>query len=71
MDKIQKLSVNGVKKRLKQMSDLEKFTHEMDTKKDDLIKSVQDLVVKEKSQEDYTDEDKNKLNDLLNTLSKE
>ena len=48
-----------------------KLMQEMNIKKDDLIKSVQDLVVKEKSQEEYTDEDKNKLNDLLNTLSKE
>lgn len=71
MNKIPNLSVNDVKKRVKQMGDLEKLAHEMNTKKDDLLKSFQDLVVKEKTQENYTDEDKNKLNDLLNTLSKE
>ena len=28
-------------------------------------------AVKEKRQDEYTDEDKNKLNDILNTFSKE
>ena len=71
MNKIQKFSASDVKNRVKQMGDLKKFTQEMNAKKDDLLKSVQDLVENEKSQEDYTDEDKNKLNDLLNTFLKE
>ena len=71
MDNIPKLSVNDIKNRFKRMNGLEELMQEMNTKKDDLLKSAQDLVVKEKSQENYTDEDKNKLNDLLNTLSKE
>ena len=71
IDKIQKLSVDDIKDPFKQMDGLEKFTQEMNTKKDDLLKTVQDMMVKEKNQEDHTDEDKSKLNKLLNTLSKE
>lgn len=71
IDRIPKLSTNDVKKSFKQMGDLDNLTQEALTKKDDLLKSVQGLINKEKTQEDYTDEDKNKLNDLLNILSKE
>jgi len=71
INKVPKLSVNGVRERLQKMGDFEKITQEIKTKKDNLVNSVQGLVIKEKSQENYTDEDKNELNDLLKTLSKE
>ena len=58
-----------VKNSIKQMGDLDRFTHEIKTKKDKLFEAVQDTVINEKVQEEYTDEDKNKLNDLLNSLS--
>ena len=38
VDKIPKLSINEIKNRVKQMGDLEKFTQEMNAKKDDLLK---------------------------------
>ena len=55
------------------MSDLDKFTQEMKTKKDNLLKAVKDSFkndTKEKIMENYTDEDKDKLKDLLDTFSK-
>jgi len=69
IDKIPKLSVNNIKKRVKQMSDLEQLTQEISEKKDSLLKTARELVIKETTQEEYTDEDKNELNDLLDTLS--
>ena len=68
-EKIKSFPVDDVKNSIKEMGDLEKFTKEVTTKKDELSKFVQDLVLTEKTQENHTDDDRKKLNDLLNNLS--
>lgn len=71
INKIPKTTIDEFKNRVKEMGDVEKLTEIMNSKKDDLFKSVQDLVIKEPSQEDYTDKDKNELNNLIDNLSKQ
>lgn len=70
MDKIPQLPLNDIQNRIKEMSDLKKITKEVGIKKDALLKSVENFVSQDNNHENITDEDKNKLNDLLKSLSK-
>ncbi|MDP7557809.1 MAG: CvpA family protein, partial [Nitrospinaceae bacterium] len=71
LDKFPKVSIDDVKKKIKELSDLKKLSEDMKAKKDEIMKSVQDKVKtesKEQTQEQYTDEDKTKLKDILKTF---
>ena len=71
-DKIPGISIDGIQKNFEKISELDKITQDMKTKKDKILKEVQGAVKNEKKEkilEKYTEEDKNKLNDLLETFS--
>ena len=71
-DKIPEISIDGIQKNFEKISDLDKITQNMKTKKDKILKEVQGALKNEKKEkilEKYTEEDKNKLNDLLETFS--
>ena len=71
LDKFPKVSIDDVKKKIKELSDLKELSEDMKAKKDEIMKSVQDKVKtesKEQTQEKYTDEDKAKLKDILKTF---
>jgi hypothetical protein len=72
LDKFPKISVDDVKSKMKQLSDLDKLSQDMKEKKDDLFREIQEKAkqaVKDKPQEKYSDEDKDKLKKMLNTFS--
>jgi membrane protein required for colicin V production len=72
IDSLPEISVDEIKKNLQQMSDLEKITQDFKSKKDELLKSVEGAVKSgkdEKILENYTEEDKDKLKDMLEKLS--
>ena len=70
---IPKLLVDDIRERVNQIDELETFSDEFKKRKDNLLNTVESLIdlekSQEKSQENLTDEDKNKLNELLNTFS--
>ena len=71
-DKIPEILIDGIQKNFEKISDLDKITQDMKTKKDKILKEIQGAVKNEKKEkilEKYTEEDKNKLNDLLETFS--
>ena len=54
------------------MSDLNTITKDIEIKKDELLDNIKILTkkeLKEEAMEKYTEEDKNKLNDILETFS--
>ena len=72
LDKIPEISIDGIQKNFEKISGLDKIIQDMKTKKDKILKEVQGVVKNEKKEkilEKYTEEDKNKLNDLLETFS--
>jgi len=72
LDKFPKISVDDVKSKMKQLSDLNKLSQDMKEKRDDLFRGIQEKAkqaVKDKPQEEYSDEDKDKLKKMLNTFS--
>ena len=72
LDKFPKISVDDVKSKMKQLSDLNKLSQDMKEKRDDLFREIQEKAkqaVKDKPQEEYSDEDKDKLKKMLNTFS--
>ena len=72
IDSLPEISVDEIKKNLQQMSDLEKITQDFKSKKDELLKSVEGTVKSGKDDkilENYTEEDKDKLKDMLEKLS--
>ena len=71
-DKIPEILIDGIQKNFEKISDLDKITQDIKTKKDKILKEIQGAVKNEKKEkilEKYTEEDKNKLNDLLETFS--
>jgi len=65
-------SVNSVQEKLKKMTDLKTITKDMNIKKDKLLDNIKILTkkeLKEDAMEKYTEDDKNKLNDILETFS--
>jgi membrane protein required for colicin V production len=72
IDSLPEISVDEIKKNLQQMGDLEKITQDFKSKKDELLKSVEGTVKSGKDDkilENYTEEDKDKLKDMLEKLS--
>ncbi len=72
LDRLPKISVDVVKDKMKQLSDLNKLSQDMKVKKDEIFKEIQNKAkqaVKDKPQEEYSDEDKDKLKQMLNTFS--
>ena len=72
IDSLPEISVDEIKKNLQQMSDLEKITQDFKSKKDELLKTVEGAISlgkDEKTLENYTEEEKDKLNDMLEKLS--
>jgi len=72
IDNLPEISVDEIKSKLQQMSDLDKVTQDFISKKDKLLKIVEGAVKSgndEKILENYTEEDKDKLKDMLEQLS--
>jgi hypothetical protein len=66
------MSVDSVQEKLKKMSDLKTITKDMNIKKNKLLDNIKTLTkkeLKEDAMEKYTEDDKNKLNDILETFS--
>ena len=66
------VSVNSVQEKLKKITDLKTITKDMNIKKDKLLDDIKILTkkeLKEDAMEKYTEDDKNKLNDILETFS--
>ena len=66
------MSVDSIQEKLKKMSDLNTITKDIKIKKDELLDNIKILTkkeLKEEAMEKYTEEDKNKLNDILETFS--
>jgi len=72
LDFSSEISVDEVQEKIKKMSDLNAITQDIKNKKEEFLGTIQGGI-KNKAQEDamenYTKEDKNKLNDLLETFS--
>jgi len=65
------VSVNSVQEKLKKITDLKTITKDMNIKKDKLLDDIKILTkkeLKEGAMEKYTEDDKNKLNDILETF---
>ena len=72
LDLTSDMSVDSIQGKLKKMSDLNTITKDIKIKKDELLDNVNILTKKEQKEEameKYTEEDKNKLNDILETFS--
>ena len=72
INNLPKISVDKIKKNIRKMSDMDKITQDFKSKKDKLLKTVESAVRSnddEKILENYTDEDKGKLKDMLEELS--
>ena len=72
LDLTSDMSVDSIQGKLKKMSDLNTITKDIKIKKDELLDNIKILTkkeLKEEAMEKYTDEDKNKLNDILETFS--
>jgi len=66
------MSVDSIQGKLKKMSDLNIITKDIKIKKDELLDNIKILTkkeLKEDAMEKYTEDDKNKLNDILKTFS--
>ena len=73
IDNLPEISVDEIKKKLQEMSDLDNVTEGFISKKDKLLKTVEGAVKSgsdEKILENYTAEDKDKLKDMLHQLSR-
>jgi len=72
IDNLPEVSVEEIKKNLQHMGGLDKITDDLKSKKDKLLKTIEGAVRSdsdEKTLENYTDEDKDKLKDMLEQLS--
>ena len=72
LDLTSDMSVDSIQGKLKKMSDLNTITKDIKIKKDELLDNFNILTkkeLKEEAMEKYTEEDKNKLNDILETFS--
>ena len=72
LDLTSDMSVDSIQEKLKKMSDLNTITKDIKIKKDELLDNIKILTkkeLKEEAMEKYTEEDKNKLNDILETFS--
>ena len=72
LDLTSDMSVDSIQGKLKKMSDLNTITKDIKIKKDELLDNINILTkkeLKEEAMEKYTEEDKNKLNDILETFS--
>jgi hypothetical protein len=71
LDLTSDMSVDSVQEKLKKITYLNTITKDMKIKKDELMNNIKILPkkIKEDAMEKYTEDDKNKLNDLLETFS--
>lgn len=72
LDLTSDMSVDSIQGKLKKLSDLNTITKDIKIKKDELLDNINILTkkeLKEEAMEKYTEEDKNKLNDILETFS--
>ena len=72
LDFSSEISVDGVQEKLEKMGDLNAITQDIKHKKEELLDMIQGGIKKrpeEGPMDNYTKEDKNKLNDLLETFS--
>ena len=72
LDLTSDMTVDSIQGKLKKMSDLNTITKDIKIKKDELLDNIKILTkkeLKEEAMEKYTEEDKNKLNDILETFS--
>jgi len=72
IDNLPEISVDEIKENLQQMSDLDRITQDFKSQKDKLLKKVEgavSLAKDEKILENYTEEDKGKLKDILEKIS--
>ena len=72
LDFTSEISVDGVQEKLEKMGDLNVITQDIKHKKEELLDMIQGEIKKrpeEGPMDNYTKEDKNKLNDLLETFS--
>ena len=72
LDLTSDMSVDSIQGKLKKMSALNTITKDIKIKKDELLHNIKILTkkeLKEEAMEKYTEEDKNKLNDILETFS--
>ena len=66
------ITVNEIQKQIKKMGDLDEITEQIKNKKDELLDTIQNREnksPKEGVMENYTKEDKSKLNDLIESFS--
>jgi hypothetical protein len=66
LDLLPDISVDGIKKQIDRMENLDKLSQEMEEMKDKIIGGING-----KPQEEYTKEDKEKLDELLDSIKKE
>lgn len=72
LDLTSDMSVDSIQGKLKKLSDLNTITKDIKIQKDELLDNINILTkkeLKEEAMEKYTEEDKNKLNDILETFS--
>ena len=72
LDFSSEISVDEVQEKIKKMSDLNTITQDIKNKKEEFLGTIQEGIKnkpEEGAMENYTKEDKNKLNDLLETFS--
>ena len=72
LDFSSEISVDEVQEKIKKMSDLNAITQDIKNKKEEFLGTIQGGIknkAQEGAMENYTKEDKNKLNDLLETFS--
>ena len=72
LDFSSEISVDGVQEKLEKMRDLNAITQDIKHKKQELLDKIQQGIKnrpEEGAMDNYTKEDKNKLNDLLKTFS--
>ena len=72
LDFSSEISVDEVQEKIKKMSDLNAITQDIKNKKEEFLGTIQEGIKnkpEEGAMENYTKEDKNKLNDLLETFS--
>lgn len=72
LDFSSEISVDEVQEKIKKMSDLNAITQDIKNKKEKFLGTIQEGIKnkpEEGAMENYTKEDKNKLNDLLETFS--
>ena len=72
LDFSSEMSVDGVQEKLEKMGDLNAITQDLKHKKEELLDTIQEGIKnrpEEDAMDNYTKEDKNKLNDLLESFS--